>query len=129
MVDFNNEATIGVPATDIVKVLILQRRYDVFESLEAYNKLKWKGVECDMAGVKARMNTLYLEVQCLLERRLPPDELERLKVLMDSTNERDIKEALSIVNRQLDKVQLTRIDTRRIIDTTRVSLEDEDKGL
>ena len=37
MVDFNNDITVGIPAADIERVSILQRRYDFIEAFEVFN--------------------------------------------------------------------------------------------
>lgn len=129
MVDFNNETTIGVPATDIVRILILQYRNDLMQAIETYNKQIFEGMEAPIGTVKARLTTLHTEIRPLLNRQLTPSALEELKGQMDSEEMDDIMEALSTINTVLDTIRLTRIDTRKNINTHRVAQEDEAKGL
>lgn len=128
MVDFNNETTIGTPAVDIVRVLVLQRRNDFIESLEHYNKQIHAGVEAHTHIVRARIISLYYEIKPMLLRKYK--DKEYIRILEKSMNEGDIKEILlvwELINNFLDKIQLTRIDTRANIDTTDVLAETRSK--
>ena len=70
MVDFNNEITVGTPAADVVKILILQARANVFDSLEKYNRDKNRNIESDKATLKARLGTWFLEHEAFIKRQL-----------------------------------------------------------
>lgn len=129
MVDFNNETTIGTPALDVVKILILQRRYDVFEALESYNKLKFKNAEGDLSILRSRLFSLFLEIQASIKRRLKEEEYTALFNKIQSESEEDLKEAIYIINTELDNINLTKIDTRRQFDTTQMLKENRYKGL
>ena len=61
MVDFNNEATIGTPAANVVKILILQARANAIEALEFYNKRTSLGVEANQTTLKDRLGSWFLE--------------------------------------------------------------------
>jgi len=41
MVDFNSDVMVGMPAIDIERVSILQRRYEFIDAFEFYKKKGW----------------------------------------------------------------------------------------
>lgn len=129
MVDFNNETTITRPASDIVRVLILQRRSDLFDAFETIIKAQNQGVKRDLSLVKARLFTLYLELEAWLKRALKEKEFIEFHHLISSNNHDDILKAISIINIMLDKIRLIRIDTRQQYDSTRVEIENRMKKL
>ena len=130
MVDFNNEATIGTPAIDIVRVLVLQRRADLFEAMEDYKKTLDMGQDKGLSVVKARLFSLFMEIQAQLKRRNPPEVYNNLlNTILNSENETDVFNAIYSVNEYLDKIRLTMLDTRRDYDTTIAEEENEEKGL
>lgn len=124
MVNFDNETTIGTASVDIMRVLILEKRTNVIESLEAINKRS----EVDynqLYTLRARIQSLYWELEGMLKRKYEEDELK--KELLDSlfipSNQLKIEELLktfSFMNRYLDELRLTRIDTKAVYDRRRV---------
>lgn len=130
MVDFDNETTIGTPAVDIVRVLILQRRADVFEAWESYNKEDFQNQQTDLHIVKARLFSLFLELQGGLKRRLTKgkDYTNLIKDL-ESNTKKDLMKATLYINEYLDGLNLTKIDTKKKYDKTRVEKEHKVKGL
>lgn len=132
MVDFNNDTTItGRSAEDILRVIIMERRYNLFEAIESYIKLSHVGNvgDHDVAVIKARLYTLFLEVEETIKRNLKEEsKLVELDVLLNSNNYDDLNKAVKIIMSVLDKVKLTRLDTRTPYDSTRVDVEDKHKG-
>jgi len=131
MVDFNNEATIGTPAADVEKISILQRRYDLIEAFEQYKKGRLANVGTSLSITRARLISLFLELQATLERRLTKDKkYQELKDLIfaNSLTEEEILSAIYIINRELDKINLTKIDNQRVYDSTSVETENKEKG-
>ena len=131
MVDFNNEATIGTPAADVERISILQRRYDLFEAYETYKKGRLSNVRTTLSITRARLISLFLELQAALERRLSKDgEYKKLKDLIfsDKLEEDDLLEAFFIINRELDKIKLITIDNQKVYDSTNVEEENKEKG-
>ena len=127
MVDFNNEATIGTPAAEIEKVSILQRRYDWIEAYEEYKKNKFKGQAQNLSIVRARLLSLFLEVQAMIKRKKPEQYDDLKKACSEDTEEKNIVDAFLFINELLDELKLTRIDTKKVYDTTNVELENEEK--
>lgn len=113
MVDFNNDATIGTPAIDIERISILQRRYDFIEALEDYRKKRLAGAGVSLSIVRARLGSLFYELQATFKRRLTPEKYNEIKeACLNSTKEETILDAFLFINEELDKISLIKIDTR-----------------
>jgi len=128
MVDFNNETTVGIPAGDIVRVLILQRRNDLIESLEHYRKEKYVGGFSDLSIVRARLLSLFIEIQGMLKRRLKEEIYNKLKLeVFTSIKEDDLFRMVFEINETLDSIHLTKIDNKVVYDRKRVEIENKEK--
>jgi len=132
MVDFNNETTITTPSADINRVTVLERKYNLLEALEAYHKMRYSGAgSAPLSTVRARLTSLFLELEHTLKRQLPIEEYEALEQgILEGKQDRDIViQSLRKITECLDSIQLTRLDNKIKIDTTRAILEDKEKGL
>lgn len=119
MVDFNNEATIGTPAIDVVRILVLQRRADLFDAIERYHKLMYQGTAPDITIVRARLVSLFLEIQGALKRREKKDDYIIIKNKVHSDNSEHIFQAIYYLNEYLDDMRLTRLDNKPHVDKTK----------
>jgi len=128
MVDFNAEATVSSSAYDILRVLILQRRNDVIDAIESYLKIEEHSTP-DTNIIRARMFSLFLEIQAMLKRKHRPDEYDSIKLLCTDKDFVKLQDVFLIINEFLDENRLIRIDTKEIYDKTRVSKEDKAKGI
>ena len=127
MVDFNNDTTIGTPAVDIVRVLILQARANVYEALELYYKVKFSGVSARLNIVKARLITWFLEHQAYIKRIDEAKFKEIKKTLFNnSIDEATVLDLIFFFNELLDKLKITMIDTRKQYDRSKI--EDENRA-
>jgi hypothetical protein len=137
MVDWNNEKTISTPSSDIVRVLILQARANLFEAIEFYQKEKLRGVDSDVATIRARLLTYFLELQAGIKRRWweNKDNKAQYGLLYNEIYGNNqisferIIEIACLLNEELDHLTLIRIDNKKRYDSTRVEVEDEMKGL
>lgn len=133
MVDFNNEATVATPANDVIRILILQRRNDFIEAFEHYEKLRFLNPDNDdssyKAPVRARLRSLYRELQASLKRTIPTAEYHDLRTRLFSDNITEIESAFETINEWLDKKKLVRVDNKPDYDTSDVVTEDELEGL
>jgi hypothetical protein len=130
MVDFNNETTIGTPAIDIVRVLVLQRRNDLFEAYEKYLINESSGVQSNNSIVRARLKSWFLEHQAYLKKRkLTAEEYAKLLNDLNSEDIKKLEEVIYQLNEALDDLGITKIDTKKVFDTTRVELENQNKNL
>lgn len=129
MVDFNNETTIGTPASDVEKISILQRRYDLIEAFEDYKKKRFNGIDISTCIIRARLISLFIEIQACLKRRLKDKEYQEIYDLcFKEKSEEKILIALLLINEELDKINLTKIDNQRVYDSTDVEAENDIKG-
>lgn len=136
MVDFNADATVSASAIDILRILILQRRNDVIDSLEAFNRIGSHSTQPDTSVIKARLLSMFMEIQAMLKRKLTEinkitgkTKYEDLREKVSSDNYDLLLESFIIMNEFLDENRLTRIDTKQVYDSTRVNSEDQEKGL
>lgn len=129
MVDFNNEATITTPAADVIKIEILERRYNLIEAVEAFNKQHQAGVHAETSIVKSRLLSLFMEIQPALDRGLKEKDKEELSLLLKSDDYKDLMRAYFIINTWLDRIRLIRIDTRQQYDRTIAEEENKAAGL
>lgn len=144
MVDFNNEITVGTPAADVVKILILQARANVFDSLEKYNRDKNRNIESDKATLKARLGTWFLEHEAFIRRQISniKKKQEQKEALAEFNtrlhdfliSEEEIKDIdlidhVCYLNKVCDDIRITRIDTRKQYDRTRWEKDNKEQGL
>jgi len=129
MVDFNNEATVGTPAVDINRVTILQRRYDYQEAQEDYRKKRLAGSGVTLCIVRARLFTLFNELQPMFKRTLTTEIYNKLlDTCENATKWADIRDAFYFINEELDRIKLIRLDTQQVYDSTDTEAENEIKG-
>lgn len=131
MVDFNNETTIGTPSIDVTRIILLQYRYDTREALEQYMRASFSGVAGNISVLRARLLTWFFEMRPMLKRKLKKDKYEELlnKVTGEEIEENEIIEIISLLDDELDKIMVTRIDIREQYDTARVEKENKKKKL
>lgn len=129
MVDFESERTVGTPASDIVRILILQRRADLFEAWEKYKKQSYMNVQADLSVVRARLYTFFLELQAGFKRRMKEKDYKKIKSQISSEDEEEVLAAIYFMNEELDKLKLIRIDTKKSYDKTRVEAEHKIKKM
>lgn len=130
MVDFNNETTVSVNAFDIMRVVILERRYHLFEAFESYEKVTNGDQDAsqELCVVKARLKTMFNELRNMIKRHNKNGELEQIEQDLRSDNIVTLYRAFYTMDEILDAVKLTRIDTQVPYDSTKVTTEDRQKG-
>ena len=129
MVDFDNEATISTPAAEIVKILLLQARQNLFEAWEEYYKKMEYGTDVGLAVVKARLFSLWLEMQATLKRRLTEKEYNHIYRNALSDKQSEVLSAILRLNEILDELQVTRLDSKRVYNRQNVEEENVEFGL
>lgn len=120
MVDFNNEATIGTPSANVVKILLLEARANVFEALELYNKKIMDNLQANQNILKSRVATWFLEHQAYIKRTIKKEKdyqkvYDRFKKLFFSTEQMKDEELLDLIielNELIDNLRITRIDIK-----------------
>ena len=131
MVDFNDGNTIGTPASDIVRVLILEKRTNVIEALESLAKNSREDIY-SLRMVRARLQSLYWELEGMLTRKSSGKnasvDLKEIKELLfgeDKPTISSLIDCFSKINMLLDGIKLTRIDNHVVIDTRYVENDNE----
>lgn len=126
MVDFESETTITRPASDVCKIVILQRRYDCIEALGDLWKREAHGSTAGMGVAWAALKKLAKEVRAMLGQRLQGyDDLVR-GVTMDAQS---LEVLFDAIDAELYDLGLTKIDTGKRYDRTRTERENAEKGL
>jgi hypothetical protein len=107
----------------------LQRRYDLIEAIEVYKKQSYRGSN-DLGTVKARLLSLFLELQATLHRHSARgSEYEVIeKVCLDANSEEEVLGVLFKINKLLDKLKLIRIDNQESYDSSDIEAENKIKG-
>lgn len=133
MVNFNNENTVSTPAANIVKLLVIEARYNSFLALEEYNSKISVGVNFNQGRVRARLGSWFLEHQAYLDRTFTKAEdiAEIAAVKKDLFfNKKDLEydrvlEIIVFLNNVIDKLKITKLDTKIQYDTT--DIEEDNK--
>lgn len=118
MVDFNSEGTISKPPKEIVALIILEKLYNFLEADEHYTKTRLHGASLSLAIPRARLRNLFLVCHAMLERRLNPDQFQRVACVCMNLKEEiepsDLMECFIIILNVLDDLQLIKLDTKPV---------------
>lgn len=117
MVDFNNESTVGTPRSDILAVLILQRRNDAINAIEYFNKMVGQGAEPPIAHLRSAVLALFLEFRAALKNGISQSEYELLMLQCRSNDADKISSAFMTVDDWLYKKNIIKIDSRKSVDS------------
>ena len=130
MVDFNNEKTISTPLSDVLKMLILECRYNLLLKIREYYVRFEKYHKSDYAEVKASVVELYYYLRSMYSSDY--DE-KKQKVLSDqvstSKSFTDIMRVFELLETYMYVKNITKIDNRKQYDTTNIEIENKEKGL
>lgn len=134
MVNFNNETTVSSPAANIVKLLVIEARYNSFLAIEEYNSKISASVNFNQGRVRARLGTWFLEHQAYIERVFTKaEDIEEIQKVKDDLffQKKDLEyarllEIVIFLNEIIDKLKITKLDTKKQYDTTDV--EEDNKA-
>ena len=137
MVEFNGEGVLGTNRSHILDLVVLQRRDDFINSFEEYRFSCLENssdTRQKLFRLKSRLQAIFLELDCLLQRRVNEKEheltyIDLKKQINKAESEEEIINSFYIINNILDKLNITRIDTKRLIDFTDIEAVNTDKGL
>lgn len=129
MVDWENTATVAVPAYDILRVLILQRRDAFIEALEAYHRAKNQGMAARTYEVRARLNSLYEELFAAFTNGKTETEVKEFEEMLKADDLKTLIAAWRTINSWLYDKKLIQFDTRLQYDSTRAEQENDLKGM
>lgn len=129
MVDFNSEATVGTPAVDIVRVMVLERLNNLYDGVEDYFKKIEQGYDKDLSVVKARLYSLWLIIEAQVTRKEGKNKAKEYEQKIKSNDFDELKEMITYFNKYLDELKLTRLDTKKVYDGSRVEVENQNRAL
>lgn len=123
MVDFDSDQTISTPPSDILKILILQRREYVIDCLQDYYVESARGGHGRTQSVVGSVRSLFLQIQASLKRTLGSEDYDSLFRLVYSDDVDNLQTAFLLISEFLDRKNITKVDTRKNIDTDDVEEE------
>ena len=129
MVDFNNNSTISVPATEVEKISILQRRFDTIEAIEDYKKRQFQGAGASIAFVRSRLLSFFLQIQAMAQRQFEEQAYKDIEQkVFDSKDEKELIKVFYDLSQLLDRLRVTKIDNIRPYDQQDIEAENKIKG-
>jgi len=123
--NFEEHQTVAVPPSDLLKIMVLQRRDDVLAALEAYNKLSARSSGVPPHALKARIRTLFIDLKAALKNDMDEERFLHLSNLVDSDDVDEMLDAFDLVNEWLYNKKVTRFDTRKSYDPSRAEKENQ----
>jgi len=144
MVDFNSEGAFTANKSHILELVILGRRDELINTFQL-----WKENDIENTGKTTKLKaklvsilfSMFLELERPLYRKLTKtnketnktdttkyDELKKI-IFSKEANDDEVIKAYMDLNNVLDELNLTKIDNKRIYDTTSIETENLEKGL
>lgn len=123
MVNYNDLNTVAVPSNDINRIQILERRAYVIEALEIYYKYKLAGASGNTALFRSRLASLFWEIGGLIKRQVKDYDELKTKITNKDTEISELINLWEEINILLDKINLTKIDTKKDYDNTDIEEE------
>lgn len=127
MYDEQNK-TISTPQSDIIKINLYRKLMFVCDAFEDYYKYRGMSVKTSTTNIRARLIALFLSTQSALSRTMSTDDYNSLKDKVYSNTITELEDAYFTINVWMDTKKIIRIDNIKDFDTTRVELENDEKG-
>lgn len=124
------QTTIGSPI-EYYKFEVLRDVINVKEAWESFSKNASNGIQVDLGIIRARTQSLFNCLVPYLKRKWSVEDFEKTKkYLFDSPtqDEKILREIFWNIQSQLDHDNITKMDTRRSYDGTRVEKENANFG-
>jgi hypothetical protein len=129
MVNFNNDTTVTTAPADIVKITRLEKRYNLFEAMEAYYKDLRAGQDTEREIIIVGVRALNLAWELAGELKRKGQDMKDIKTNLLSNKEELVISQAEDLNLFCDDIGLTRIDIKKVYDTTRVENENYEKRI
>ena len=135
MVNFESEQLLTTNKGEILNLIVLGRRDELLNTFQVWrescisNSASEKTQEYKL---RSCLFTIFLELERPLDRNLDKEaylELKNFVNTKDDVEEKDILKAYSTINTFLDKINLTKIDTKKNFDSRNLEAENKEKGL
>jgi len=108
--------TVTAPPNDVLRILILEKRENVIDSIEAFNRFKYQNQPTEDYEVRTRLNSLFLEIQASLKEDMKQNDgsFEALRSLLYSANKiSQLLEVFYTINEWLYAKKLTQWDFKK----------------
>jgi hypothetical protein len=127
----NVQTTIGSPI-EWYKLEVLRDTVNVKEAWESYNKQNAQGYIVDLGVIRARTQSLYNSLVAYLGRKFDTKKFQHMRdklfFQVSMPTDKELLEIYWDIQIQLDKDNITKMDTRRSYDGTRVEMENKNFG-
>ena len=132
MVNFDNETTISKPPREVVALVAIEKLYNFLEADEAYTKDRMHGAAAPLATCRSRLRSLFLLAQPMLQRHLKATDYDLLRDGCLNINEEleadVVLDHFVKISEMLDKLELTRLDTKKKFDRQRIEESNKAQG-
>lgn len=131
MIDSNVQTTIGSPI-EWYKLEVMRDVINVKEAWESYSKTEASGIQVDLSIILARTQSLFNSLFPYLKRKLEDKLFQQIQkdLFTNKTQEQEkLRKIFWDIQLQLDKDHITRMDTRKSYDGTRVEKENSNFNL
>jgi hypothetical protein len=125
--DPNVSTMIGSPI-EWYKLEVMRDVINVKEAWESHQKNDSMGVQTDHSVILARTQSLFNSLYAYLKRKIDQKVFDKIqKDLFDSKtqDQKILREIFWVIQFQLDKDQITKLDMRKSYDGTRAEKENE----
>lgn len=132
MVNFNSDFISQKPPIDVVNLLIIEDWFNLKISFENYINQSLKKQTIPISESRSRLASLFLSCYNMLSRHLPEEKFNTIKIICLDIN--TVYEYIDVVDcyieiaTVLDKVGITKLDNKKIIDRSRVEEENKSVG-
>ena len=136
MVNFDSDQLLTSNKGEILNLIILERSNDCIDSFKAWFKSSISNGS-DLINksyaLRSSLLSFFMEIEIPLERKIKDkQDFQELKEFIYSTKpakEEELIKAYDILNKFLDEINLTKIDTKKNFDSRLVEDENREKGL
>lgn len=136
MVDFNNEGTVTTPVQGIIKIVILEKRYNFLQAVEEFKQKEQDGKTVRVSFIKSRLYNLFLEIDPTLrknhnniDKETKSNRYTELVEMLESDKFEVLMSAFSFINFFLYDLGLLKFDNKIKYNTVMVEEENKAKNL
>lgn len=121
MVNFDSDATVAAPAKDVMRIYLLQCKAYTEDVWRMFKKSDYSGINSGIADVRAALEQWYIVIEPIIGRHWDKDCKTKPSGIIGVISKGSKDELFNLIiefNRLLDKIKLTKLDTRIITGKT-----------
>lgn len=125
----NGEQSVGMTPYALIQMQLFTK-IDIIDAaiVRCRTRLKHSNRNPPTHEISSLVYSLFLRLEPMLKRSLSDDDYKKLVLRVQSNEYEEIEKAYRMMNIQLDKAKLTRLDSEREYDATRWQQENDIKG-